>query len=121
MANNLTTDQHLQALASAAQQYNANTQSDTLNLIIEALRLAGGVSKATPVLAINEWSKNNSTYSASLSYSGDGVLSTNIGSISGTTLTISDDDGIFSGVLSATAGTSFAATSLNFFYFTAEG
>lgn len=56
-----------------------------------------------------------------MSYSGDGNLSTNIGSISGTTLSVTDEDGSFNGIVTATAGTSFAATTLNFSYTEAGG
>lgn len=78
------------------------------------------VVKSTPTLSISSWSKADTVYSAAITYNGDGTLSTSLGSISGNTLTVTDDDGTFSGTLTATAGTSYAATTLSFSHDTEE-
>lgn len=70
--------------------------------------------KVAPTLTIGSWAKADTIYSAAITYNGDGTLSTSTGTISGSTLTVNDDDGAFSGTLTATAGSSYAATTLIF-------
>ena len=72
--------------------------------------------KPTPNLAIGSWSAVDTVYSAPVSYDGDGALSVNVGSISNGVLTVNDDDGIFSGVLTASAGESYAPAVASFSY-----
>lgn len=79
------------------------------------------VSKPAPTLTLGEWNKANDVYTALITYDGDGDLSTSEGAIiGGTMLTITDADGDFSGIISATEGEIYAATSLNFSYITEE-
>lgn len=70
--------------------------------------------KTNPTFSLGEWAGSNNTYSAVVSYNGDGVLSANTGTLSGSTITVSDDDGNFNGVISAAEGTNFAPANLAF-------
>lgn len=70
--------------------------------------------KPTPNLSIGGWSAVDTVYTVPITYDGDGALSVNVGSISNGSLIVADEDGIFSGVLSATAGDSFAPAKLYF-------
>lgn len=70
--------------------------------------------KPVPALSIGGWSVADTVYSAVVSYSGDGALSVNNGVISNGTLTVSDADGTFNGVITAAEGASSAATKLYF-------
>ena len=100
---------------------NFSSISSTLNSIESKIdSISGGSShaKSTPSLSLGAWTKSGSTFSATISYDGDGVLSSSLGSISGSTLTISDQDGSFNGTISASEGNSFAPASLYFSYST---
>lgn len=70
--------------------------------------------KPVPSLSIGGWSVADTVYSAVVSYSGDGALSVNNGTITNGTLTVSDADGTFNGVISAAEGTNFAPAKLYF-------
>lgn len=70
--------------------------------------------KTNPTFSLGEWAGSNNTYSAVVSYNGDGVLSANTGTLSGSTITVSDENGNFSGVISAAEGTNFAPAQLAF-------
>lgn len=70
--------------------------------------------KQVPVLSLGSWSAVDTVYSAPITYTGDGTLSTDIGTISNDILTVADEDGNFSGVISASAGNDFASSSLHF-------
>jgi len=72
--------------------------------------------KPQPILTLGAWDKADTTYTASLSYSGDGRLRTTTGTIDDNVLTVVDDTGVFSGVVTAAEGLSYAATSLHFYY-----
>ena len=62
------------------------------------------------------WSSADSIYFAAVNYNGDGILSTNTGTISNGALTVNDADGVFSGTISAAEGSNYAASSLVFYY-----
>lgn len=81
---------------------------DTVTVTVEA------EPKDIPSLTLGGWSIADSIYSAVVSYSGDGELSANVGSISNGTLTVEDADGTFNGVITAAEGASSAATKLYF-------
>ena len=79
--------------------------------------------KQPPVLSIGSWSfagdiyddgDSTKIYTAPVTYSGDGTLSTDNGTISNGVLTVHDSDGIFEGIISASAGNDFAASTLHF-------
>jgi len=70
--------------------------------------------KPVPALSIGGWSVADTVYSAVVSYSGDGALSVNNGTITNGTLTVSDADGTFNGVITAAEGTNFAPAKLYF-------
>lgn len=70
--------------------------------------------KTNPTFSLGKWAGSNNTYSAVVSYNGDGVLTANTGTLSGSTITVSDEDGNFSGVISAAEGTNFAPANLAF-------
>ena len=72
------------------------------------------IAKTAPTLTLGEWSANGTTYTAAITYNGDGTLSTTTGTISNGTLTVNDSDGNFSGTISASEGTTYAAGSLAF-------
>lgn len=72
--------------------------------------------KQAPVLSLGSWSSADSVYSAPITYTGDGTLSTDIGTIANDILTVEDVDGNFNGVISASAGDDFSSTELNFNY-----
>lgn len=74
----------------------------------------GATNKQQPTLSLGEWAGNNNTYSAVISYNGDGVLTANTGTLSGSTITVEDADGNFNGVISAAEGTNFAPSKLVF-------
>lgn len=70
--------------------------------------------KTNPTFSLGEWAGSNNTYSAVVSYNGDGVLTANTGTLSGSTITVEDADGNFNGVISAAEGTNFAPSNLVF-------
>lgn len=72
--------------------------------------------KDIPSLTLGGWSIADTVYSAVVSYSGDGALSVNNGTITNGTLTVNDADGTFNGVISAAEGTNFAPAKLYFDY-----
>lgn len=74
------------------------------------------MSKTQPTLTLGSWSNVDSTYTADISYNGDGSLSSTTGTIANNVLTVISDDGIFNGVITASEGQYFAATGLNFYY-----
>lgn len=74
--------------------------------------------KTAPSFSLGNWSNSDTVYSAVISYSGDGNLSANIGSISNGTLTVNDADGNFKGVVTASEGTVYAPGLLAFDYTT---
>lgn len=76
------------------------------------------VNKRTPTLSLGTWSVSGTTYSTTISYNGDGALSSSIGTISGNTLSVTSANGVFSGTITATAGNSYQSTTLNFNYST---
>ena len=76
--------------------------------------------KTVPTLSLGVWTKSGTTYTATISYNGDGTLSSTLGTISGSTLSITDADGIFSGIIMATETDTYAASSLSFTYNTEE-
>ncbi len=104
----LTTDNYVDA-------ERINTMS-----VNEADSTPAAASKTQPTLSLGVWTKSGTTYSATITYNGDGTLSSTLGTISGTTLSITDADGIFSGVISASEGTTYAAGKLAFSYNTEE-
>lgn len=102
-----------------AQQIVALTTDNFDGASVTSYRTKGEViftDKPTPNLSIGSWSAVDTVYSAPITYDGDGTLSVNVGSISNGSLIVADEDGIFSGVLTASAGESYAATNLNFTY-----
>ncbi len=74
--------------------------------------------KQSPVLSLGSWSSADSVYSAAITYTGDGTLSTDIGTIANDILTVEDVDGNFNGIISASSGYDYAATKINFNYMT---
>ena len=79
------------------------------------------VTKPAPNLTLSEWNKANDVYTATISYDGDGDLSTSEGAIvGGTMLTITDGDGNFNGIITASEGETFAAAVLVFNHRTEE-
>ena len=86
----------------------------------EQIAPAQVVTKPQPVISLGVWNKSGTTYTATISYNGDGTLSSTLGTISGSTLSITDADGIFSGIIMATETDTYAASSLSFTYNTEE-
>ena len=74
--------------------------------------------KTIPAFNLGEWSASGNNYSAVISYGGDGTLTTNTGTISGSTITVEDADGSFAGTISASEGTNYAPAKLPFKYTT---
>lgn len=118
MSNNVILESHLDALASTlANILNAIlTKLDTIERKIDSTSGGSSSSKATPTLSLSSWTCIGTTYTATISYNGDGSLSTSLGTISGSTLTVYDQDGIFNGTIYASEGNSFAPASLDFSY-----
>lgn len=75
-----------------------------------------GDPKPSPSFTLGEWSANDTTYSAAITYTGDGVLSANVGAINNGSLTVGDADGNFSGFVSAAEGNVYAPGLLSFSY-----
>ena len=77
--------------------------------------------KQQPVLSLGSWRVADSIYSAAITYNGDGTISSDIGTISNGFLNVADNNGIFNGVISASAGNDFAASKLAFSYNNVSG
>ena len=118
MSDNVILESHLNALTNALanNQCAISTKLDTIEHKIDSISGTSSSSKAFPTLSLSSWTKSGSTFSATISYDGDGSLSTSLGSISGTTLTVSDQDGSFNGTISASEGNTSAPVSLHFSY-----
>lgn len=69
--------------------------------------------KQTPILNVGQFTKNGDTYTAPITYNGDGALTTNIGFINGNILSVTSTNG-FNGVISASEGSNYTATSTPF-------
>lgn len=76
------------------------------------------VVKPSPTFTLGAWSKNDSVYSAAITYNGDGTLSADTGSINNGTLNVNDVDGTFSGNITASEGAAYAPAVVNFNYCT---
>lgn len=75
----------------------------------------GATNKQTPVLSLSNWVRNDNSYSASITYNGDGgILTSDIGRINGGIITLADINGTFDGVISAREGANFAPARLAF-------
>lgn len=70
--------------------------------------------KQTPTLSISEFTKDGTTYTATITYNGDGQLTTNLGSIDDVTLIVENEADFFEGTLSASETDNFTAASINF-------
>lgn len=78
-----------------------------------------GNAKTNPTFSLGEWYlSNNDVYSNIISYNGDGTLSTDVGTINGSTISVADEDGRFSGAITATEGNNYAAGRIYFGYYT---
>ena len=74
--------------------------------------------KTQPTLALEQWKINGDSFIAGITYDGDGYLYTTSGTIKDNILTVTSANGNFNGVITASEGRNFAATSLNFYYTT---
>lgn len=74
------------------------------------------VIKQTPTLSVGEFTKKGNNLVATITYDGDGTLSTNLGTISDKTLTIPDGGDNPNGTVSASEGDNFLAATANFAY-----
>lgn len=91
--------------------------NEGMNILTKAIKAKiANSTKPTPDLSIGGWSAVDTVYVAPITYDGDGALSVNVGSISNGSLIVNDADGIFNGVLTASAGESYAQTNLAFTY-----
>lgn len=78
-----------------------------------------GNAKTNPTFSLGEWYlSNNDVYSNIISYNGDGTLSTDVGTLNGSTISVADDDGKFFGAITATEGNNYAAARIYFSYYT---
>lgn len=73
------------------------------------------VVKQTPTLTLSEFTKDGTTYTATITYNGDGELTTTTGSIDDVTLIVEATE-TFSGTLSAPETDNFLAASVEFRY-----
>lgn len=76
--------------------------------------LMSNTGKAVPVLTVGNFTKNGDIYVASVKYSGDGVLTSNIGYINGGFLYITGTGAPFSGVVTASEGAIYSSASVPF-------
>lgn len=112
--NDVVRLKHLQPLVSGvANDFSIQNGDDAVRLK-HLVSLASALDKQAPVLSLGSWSAVDSVYSAPITYTGDGTLSTDIGTISNDILTVEDADGNFNGVISAAGGNDFADSSLAF-------
>lgn len=74
------------------------------------------VIKQTPTLTIGDFKKSGNNLVATITYDGDGTLSTNLGTITDKTLTIPDTEGNPNGTVSASEGENYLAATANFAY-----
>lgn len=74
----------------------------------------GTTEKQTPTLSLSDFQQIGTTYTATITYNGDGQLSADLGSVTNNQLTVIDADGTFNGTLSATEGTNYKAASITF-------
>ena len=70
--------------------------------------------KVTPILNVSPFTKNGNTYTASITYNGDGMLTTNVGFINGNVLSVTSANENFNGVITASEGSNYLATSIPF-------
>ena len=113
--------QQLQATAQVAKSYILEQDTNNVNTIINALQSSSGsgqpaAAKLEPTLSLGSWTKNGSDYSATITYNGDGILTSSPGDISNNTVTVTDTDGTFAGVISASEGSNYAAAKLAFYH-----
>lgn len=114
--NDVVRLKHLQPLVSGVANDFSIQNGDNAVRLKHLVSLASALNndKQTPVLSLGSWSAVDTVYSAPITYTGDGTLATDIGTISNDILTVADEDGNFSGVISASAGNDFASSSLHF-------
>lgn len=114
--NDVVRLKHLQPLVSGvANDFSIQNGDNAVRLKhLVSLATALDNDKQTPVLSLGSWSAVDTVYSAPITYTGDGTLSTDIGTIANDILTVEDVDGNFSGVISATGGDDFNDTFLAF-------
>lgn len=94
-----------------------NMTIDDVTDVMSSATLGGGstvVTKTTPTLSLGSWTTSGTTYSAAITYNGDGTLSTSTGTITGGTLTVNDADGSFAGTISASEGINYGAIEKRF-------
>lgn len=70
--------------------------------------------KNTPSLTVSTFTKNGDAYTAFVNYDGDGTLTTSVGVLNGNVLSIMGTNGNFNGVITASEGLKYAATSTQF-------
>ena len=70
--------------------------------------------KTVPMLTVGNFAKNGNTYTATIHYNGDGILSSTLGFVNGNVLSVINTDGNFNGVVTASEGANFSAKSASF-------
>ena len=88
--------------------------SATANYLAKSINFSRAADPVAPTLSLSEFTKDGTTYTATITYNGDGTLSTTLGTINNKILTVTDADGAFSGTLSASATSRYLAASLPF-------
>jgi len=106
--DNVVRLKHLQPFANGISFPNGDNVVRLKHLVSLASAIADDSPSQQPALSIGSWSAVDTVYSADIFYDGDGTLSTDIGTISNGVLTVADDDGCFSGVISATTNFHFS-------------